>query len=99
MFAISGDYLNSPADPGFEITISDFDASEDTVDLDQIFDVLGLLSEDRGQGDAWNLGEVDGQAVLTFTAANTPVVFFSNQVNPDAQALEDIANKITVDES
>jgi T1SS-143 domain-containing protein len=99
VFAISGDYLNAPGDPGFEITISDFDVGEDTVDLDQIFDVLGLLSEDRGQGDAWNLSEVDGQAALTFTAANTPVVFFGNQVNPDTQALEDIANKITVDES
>jgi T1SS-143 domain-containing protein len=98
-FAITGDYLNNPSDPGFEITISDFDTGEDTVDLDQIFDVLGILTEDRGQGDAWDLSEIDGQAALTFTAADTPVLFFSNQINPDNQALDDIANKITVDES
>ncbi|USG60614.1 VWA domain-containing protein [Sneathiella marina] len=99
VFAITGAYLSGPSDPDFEITISDFDAGEDTVDLDQIFDVLGLLTEDRGQGDAWDLSEINGQAALTFTAANTPVVFFSNQINPDNQALDDIASKITVDES
>lgn len=99
VFAITGDYLSGSSDPDFEITISDFDTGEDTVDLDQIFDVLGILTEDRGQGDAWDLSEIDGQAALTFTAANTPIVFFSNQINPDNQALEDIANKITVDES
>ncbi len=79
--------------------ITDFDLDADTVNLDEIFDQLGLLSSERGAGDAWALSEEDGQAVLTVSANGGLTVAFENIVNPDIQALDDLAAKIVVDES
>lgn len=86
------------ADTG-DVTIDDFDVTEDSVNLDQIFDDLGILADDRGNGEAWELGEVDGKATLSMLVANGPTIIFDNYVNPDVQALEDIASRIVVDES
>lgn len=79
--------------------ITDFDSDADTVNLDAIFDQLGLLSGERGQGDAWALSEENGQAVLTVSANGGLAVAFENITNPDIQALDDLAARIVVDES
>ncbi|MCR9213133.1 MAG: VWA domain-containing protein [Proteobacteria bacterium] len=79
--------------------ITDFDIEADTVNLDEIFDQLGLLSSDRGEGDAWTLSEENGEAVLTVSANGGLTVAFENITNPDIQALDDLASRIVVDES
>ncbi|TNE33677.1 MAG: VWA domain-containing protein [Alphaproteobacteria bacterium] len=81
------------------VNITDFNAAEDTVNLDQIFDALGIAATARGEGQAWQLSNVNGTATLTFTAADTPTVTFENYHNPDVHALDEIAAKIVVDES
>ncbi|MCC3306508.1 Calx-beta domain-containing protein [Sneathiella sp. HT1-7] len=86
------------ADTG-DVTITDFDVTEDSINLDQIFDDLGILVDERGNGEAWELGEMDGKATLSMLVANGPTIIFDNYVNPDVQALEDIASRIIVDES
>ncbi|WP_339712210.1 Calx-beta domain-containing protein [uncultured Sneathiella sp.] len=91
-------YVFTGADNG-AVTITDFDSSEDVINLDQIFDDLGILAENRSAGDAWQLAEADGRATLTFLVANGPTITIDNYVNPDVQALEDIAARIVVDES
>src|SRR5690606_28808780 len=40
---------------GGQTVITDFDASEDSINLDQLFDTLGLLADERGQGESWEL--------------------------------------------
>ncbi|MCF8465866.1 MAG: VWA domain-containing protein [Sneathiella sp.] len=92
VFAFTG------ADTG-DVTITDFIVALDSIDLDKIFDDLGILVADRGQGNAWQLSEIDGKAALTFVAADTPTIHFENYINPDVQALDDIAAKIVVDQS
>ncbi len=92
VFAFTG------ADNG-DVTITDFDVAEDSVNLDQIFDDLGILASERGNGEAWELEEVDGKATLSLLVANGPTIIFDNYINPDVQALEDIASRIIVDES
>ncbi|MDF2365974.1 Calx-beta domain-containing protein [Sneathiella sp.] len=92
VFAFTG------ADNG-DVIITDFDAAEDSVNLDQIFDDLGILVDERGNGEAWELEDVDGKATLSLLVANGPTIIFDNYVNPDVQALEDIASRIIVDES
>ncbi|MEX0582858.1 MAG: VWA domain-containing protein, partial [Sneathiella sp.] len=91
-------YVFTGADNG-AVTITDFDAAEDVIDLDQIFDDLGILLENRNEGNAWQLAEVGGKATLTLLVANGPAITIDNYVNPDVQALEDIAARIVVDES
>ncbi|WP_288901163.1 Calx-beta domain-containing protein [uncultured Sneathiella sp.] len=81
------------------VTITDFDIDEDSINLDQIFDDLGILVDDRGNGEAWNLSEVVGKATLSLLVANGPTIVFENYVSPDVQALEAISSRIVVDES
>jgi hypothetical protein len=82
-----------------DTVITDFDVSEDTVNLDQLFDGLGLLSEERGEGDAWTLSDTAGKATLTLVSNNEFSVIFDNFSNPDIQTLDDLATRIIVDES
>ncbi|WP_340151096.1 Calx-beta domain-containing protein [uncultured Sneathiella sp.] len=91
-------YVFTGADSG-DVTITDFVPSEDVINLDQIFDDLGILAEDRGDGDAWQLMEAGGRPTLTLLVANGPTITIDNYVNPDVQAMEDIAARIVVDES
>ncbi len=91
-------YMFTPVDTG-DVTIVDFDVAEDSINLDQIFDDLGILVEDRGRGEAWELSDIGGKATLTLMVGNGPSIVIDNYVNPDIQALDDIAAKIVVDES
>ncbi|WP_373086161.1 Calx-beta domain-containing protein [Sneathiella sp.] len=91
-------FVFNGADSG-NVIIADFSPAEDTVNLDQLFDDLGILADARAEGDAWHLSELDGKAAISFVAANAPTIVFDNYANPDIQALNDIAAKIVVDES
>ncbi|WP_169569886.1 Calx-beta domain-containing protein [Sneathiella limimaris] len=93
IFFITGD------DDG-EVTIADFDVAEDTVDLDALFDAFSIGTDDRGEGDAWQLEVHGGVATLTFAAADTPEVKFANITDPDTEDLQELASRISVgDES
>ena len=91
-------FFFTPADNGQTI-IADFDITGDSINLDQIFDSLGLLAEERGRGDAWELSDTGGKATLSFLIADGPSIVIDNYQNPDVRALNDIASKIVVDES
>ncbi|MAL77579.1 MAG: hypothetical protein CMN55_00435 [Sneathiella sp.] len=91
-------FFFTPADNGQTI-IADFDIAEDSINLDQIFDSLGLLAEERGRGDAWELSDTGGKATLSFLIADGPSIVIDNYQSPDVRALSDIASKIVVDES
>jgi len=82
------------------ITITDFDTSEDVIDLDDLFDALSIATEDRIEGDSWSLDIVSGIATLNIAGANSPIISFSDIFNPTAQELDEIAAQISVgDES
>ncbi|MAZ02658.1 MAG: hypothetical protein CMN56_05925 [Sneathiella sp.] len=91
-------FVFTGADNG-DVTITDFVPSEDVINLDQIFDDLGILAENRGAGEAWQLTEAGGRPTLTLLVANGPTITIDNYINPDVQAMEDIAARIVVDES
>jgi len=79
------------------VHITDFDVENDSIDLDRIFDDLGLsLAE---QANALDITEIDGKAALTISGAEPLTIFFDNYVNPNQQAIDDIANNLRGDES
>jgi len=87
-------------DDAGNIVITDFDAAEDVVDLDDLFDALELAEEDRGEGDAWNIEIVSGVATLNIVGVGTPSITFDGFVDPTVQDLSELAAQISVsDES
>lgn len=90
-------YFTSVSDG--QTIITDFDVSEDHINLDQLFDSLGLLAEERGRGDSWDLSVIDGTATLSLQAVGGPTIAFENYATADIRALDEIASKIVVDES
>ncbi|PHQ67232.1 MAG: hypothetical protein COB93_11240, partial [Sneathiella sp.] len=79
------------------VHITDFDLDQDTIDLDQIFDSIGLTLEQ--QAGALTVSEINGMAALTIAGAEPLTIFFDNFISPDQQVINDIANSLRGDES
>jgi T1SS-143 domain-containing protein len=85
---------------GDEIHITDFDTTEDIVDLDMLFDALAIGDAGREQGVGWDVDIISGQAAISFFALPAPTLIFDSIVDPGVTDLDDIARQIAVgDES
>jgi len=76
-----------------------FDASQDLLDLSDLFDSLGIAVTDRGQGEAWDLATEGNLAILTIND-NLQKVVFADVLDPGVDELQALADKVVVaDES
>ncbi len=93
------DTFRLTADAGSVTDILDFDVSSDFLDLDALFDAVGVVTEDREQGEGWEMGEADGHATLFITGLSQQVSFL-NTPAPDVSDLTAIAERVIIgDES